>query len=115
MTKDSSRPARNCRRRIWRPRGGRWPGRRIFSKQVVPASLRSATSGAATSSASLRPSARDQLRLPSSIRYFTSKGLSATDLGATLVNWTDEARDPGASIEADDVAQEHQPWTNMSG
>src|SRR5260370_12943016 len=72
MTKDSSRPVRNCRRTMWRQGGGRGHGRLIFSKRVDLASLQSAMCEAATSSASPPPSARDQLPSPLSTRCFTS-------------------------------------------
>src|SRR2546425_10282373 len=73
MDTDSSRPDQSCRRTISRQRGGGFNGRPICSKRVVRAFLRSATYGAATSSASPPPSARDQRPSPLFIKCFTSK------------------------------------------
>ena len=49
-----------CRRTIWPRRAGRSPATRICSKRASPACSRSATCGAATSSASRRRSAKDR-------------------------------------------------------
>ena len=56
-------------------RGGRWHGRRICSRPVVPVCLPSATCAAATSSAWHRRSARDRSRSPSSTRCFTNRAV----------------------------------------
>ena len=71
--KASSRPARICRRTIWRRRDGRSPGRRICSRRASPACSPSATCAAATSSASPRPSARGRSRSRSCIRCSSNR------------------------------------------
>ena len=56
---------------------GRWRGRRICWKRIAPASSRSATCAAATSSASHPRSAKDRLPSPLFIRCFaSSEGMS---------------------------------------
>ena len=66
--------ARSVARTIWPRRAGRSPGRRICSRPACPACSRSATCGAATSSAWRQPSARDRSPSRSSIAFLPNRG-----------------------------------------